>query len=699
MRLYLIALFFGLALTPWAKASTFDWPSAACSGTLQACVTAAASGDEVQINTQAVIAENITISNKSLRLFARGTAARFGLGFGITITAQTPGNQIALENLWVRGLVLATIGSANAADAAQTLTVRGMRLEAASVAAAIAVNRASGSQSDYSVNISRNVIVSKVADAPAVYIRHDSNSGDPSLNVYDNDITSVFDGINMLIGAGRGIITGNRIGRSQSTPSSLAIYGIAVEGQGGFASTANLQIARNVVFNFSKSIVVNTYTAPLDTRIINNTVAFSTSNAIETTRLPPAAAAPPAHTVRIANNVISRATCGISFVGTSTSGSSNFNFFHNMSVSNTCDGASGGANDLSGTPVFRGRYDFRTKGNSPTVDVGSNADQPSVPIIIVAVPTPDFDSRSGRLNSTVDMGAFEFTNDQSFDHYSTPANSVANRSNIDSPPVGLFSSDILQIGQFGRDFDLTPSLPGNVGAHLGTWWDATRWTIFNQNPGGTIAALRRFFVLLNLDSNSNLLHVANATNTSFNTTTLDHPELNNKPNALPIVTQRWDPDGDGSGTYNDSAIGVWYDSSVSRWKIFNQTPAGGSALSINLGAAFNVMIPNALFAAGAHAFRTPPLGVPVGVLNIDHVLLNNNECAHPFVTASYNPNSVYVPSNLLLSYNPVGDGRGNWAIERGDGLQIPAGATFHVYVDPQRSRRCQEDQLLIDGFE
>ena len=93
-----------------------------------------------------------------------------------------------------------------------------------------------------------------------------------------------------------------------------------------------------------------------------------------------------------------------------------------------------------------------------------------------------------------------------------------------------------------------------------------------------------------------------------------------------------------------------------------------------------------------------PLAVPVFVLNISHPLLNNTRCAQPYVTSAYNPNNVYVPSNVVLSYNSNPDDRGNWAIERGDGLQIPAGAAFHVYIDPQQSRRCNTE-LLSDGFE
>ena len=81
------------------------------------------------------------------------------------------------------------------------------------------------------------------------------------------------------------------------------------------------------------------------------------------------------------------------------------------------------------------------------------------------------------------------------------------------------------------------------------------------------------------------------------------------------------------------------------------------------------------------------------VLNISHPLLNNTRCAQPYVTSAYNPNNVYVPSNVVLSYHSNPDGRGNSAIERGDGLQIPGGAAFHVYIDRQQSRRC-DAQLL-----
>lgn len=68
-------------------------------------------------------------------------------------------------------------------------------------------------------------------------------------------------------------------------------------------------------------------------------------------------------------------------------------------------------------------------------------------------------------------------------------------------------------------------------------------------------------------------------------TQIDHPLTNGDPDAILIVTQNWNPEGVVAGTYNDHPIGVWYDSSDSKWEIFNQDFAAMPA-----GAAFNVLV-------------------------------------------------------------------------------------------------------------
>jgi len=683
----------GLIFVPTVQAASFNWPSAACASTLQACINAAAPGDEIEIITEAPIIETVSITNKSLRLYARGSAARFGPGRGINLTANSGNVAITLENLWFYGKVNALMGSTVAGET-QSLNMQGLRVETDSaVGNAVQSQSTAATASTYTVTLSRSKIIAKTTTLAAVRVEHLLSSGSPTINILNNQISSVYDGIQVFLGAGRTTVSANQLARTTPTlAGDGSIYGIYFEGRGTAGSSATVQILRNVISNFSSAIFGIASIASLETRVINNTLIGSTFTAVAIRR------GAPAHSARIANNLISRAQCGLDYNNSAPTATADFNFFHAVG-SNTCGGATGGPNDRTGVPLFVGGNDFRTRSGSPNHNVGSNADQPSVPII-VAIPTPDFDGRAGRVSGTVDMGAFEFGLDTSFEHLTRADNISSNFSNIaQSPQLPLFDFDVLQLGQFGRDIDTTPVLPSNLSAHLGVWWNSSRWSLFNQNISGTLALDRRFFVLLDLNSNTSHVHVATALNSLANTTTLDHPELNNRPSALPIVTQRFDPDGDGFGTYNANSIGVWYDSSVSRFKIFNQVAVFPLLPTMPVNAAFNVLIPNALFAPGSHAYRTEPLAVPVGVRFLDHPLLNNLACAHPYVTATFNPNSVYVPANLVTSFNPNADGRGAWAIERGDGLPIPANAAFHVYIDPQQSRRCGDDLIFRDGFQ
>jgi hypothetical protein len=574
----------------------------------------------------------------------------------------------------------------------QSVNLQGLRVETDSAGGSAVWANApfAAVASTYSVTLSRSTIIAQSAGLGAVRVTHTQAGGNPTFNILNNQISSVFDGVRLDLGVGRSTVSGNQVTGTSVAPNSNS--GISVRGEGAAATGATVPIFRNVVSNYSRGIVSVSVTAPLDTRVLNNTLVRSTMTAVEIRRNGPV------HNARVANNLISQAMCGIGYGGSAPTASADYNFF-NAVGSNACEGAAAGPNDVSGVPLFVGGNDFRTRFGSPNHNVGSNADQPSVPII-VAIPTPDFDGRAGRVSGTVDMGAFEFSLDTSFEHLTRADNISSNFSNIaQSPQLPLFDFDVLQLGQFGRDIDATPVLPSNLSAHLGVWWNSSRWSLFNQNTSGTLALDRRFFVLLDLNSNTSYVHVATALNSLANNTTLDHPELNNRPSALPIVTQRFDPDGDGFGTYNANSIGVWYDSSVSRWKIFNQVAVFPLLPGMPVSAAFNVLIPNALFAPGSYAYRTQPLAVPVGVRFLDHPLLNNLACAHPYVTATFNPNSVYVPANLVTSFNPNADGRGAWAIERGDGLPIPANAAFHVYIDPQQSRRCGDASIFRDGFE
>jgi hypothetical protein len=80
------------------------------------------------------------------------------------------------------------------------------------------------------------------------------------------------------------------------------------------------------------------------------------------------------------------------------------------------------------------------------------------------------------------------------------------------------------------------------------------------------------------------VHRAAPGNISANSTYLDNDLINGDPNVVLYITQNWNPGG-GDGTYNDHAIGVWYDDDRRRWAIFNQDLA-----AMPDGSAFNVVV-------------------------------------------------------------------------------------------------------------
>ena len=80
------------------------------------------------------------------------------------------------------------------------------------------------------------------------------------------------------------------------------------------------------------------------------------------------------------------------------------------------------------------------------------------------------------------------------------------------------------------------------------------------------------------------IHRATRENILGNWTYLDHPLINDNPNAILYVTQNWNPGGEGGG-YNDHPIGVWYHTDRSKWAIFNEDRA-----AMPVGADFNVAV-------------------------------------------------------------------------------------------------------------
>ncbi len=215
-----------------------------------------------------------------------------------------------------------------------------------------------------------------------------------------------------------------------------------------------------------------------------------------------------------------------------------------------------------------------------------------------------------------------------------------------------------------------------------------QWCIFNQ--GGSSASMpvgAAFNVFIPSAGSHVFVHTATSgTGGNIgcpwnNCTYLNHPMLNNNPNAIFLVTQNWNPGGGSSGVYNNDAIGVWYDSSRSRWAISNL-----NAVAMPNNASFNVVVADPTGTAFVHTATSGniPTGFPHTTV-IDHPSLNGNPNAIVLVTSNLNPGggtSTDYNHEIGVGYDSI---QNKWAIFNKGGGAMPVGASFNVLIPDTRA--------------
>ncbi len=191
---------------------------------------------------------------------------------------------------------------------------------------------------------------------------------------------------------------------------------------------------------------------------------------------------------------------------------------------------------------------------------------------IVAIPL------GADFNVTVSPAA----NVQTFLHDSTAANNDFNWTTINNAVSNGNANAIL----FTTPNWNPPGQPGVYHDHtLGVWYTGlNRWAIFNQDLAAMAAGPSFNVRGVPGVKATEYVHDATAANIVSNWTVLNHPLLNNNPNAIVQATQNWNPGG-GGGVYNNRHIGVWY--TGTRWAVFNQNLA-----AMPVGASFNISISN-----------------------------------------------------------------------------------------------------------
>lgn len=138
--------------------------------------------------------------------------------------------------------------------------------------------------------------------------------------------------------------------------------------------------------------------------------------------------------------------------------------------------------------------------------------------------------------------------------------------------------------------------------------EAGRWSGFWEDTTQTVLPAWGYHLMI-LDPTVDLIHTASASNTANQTTYLDHPSLNGKPDAALLITHNYNHDL-VNPIYLPHNTGVRYDTSLSRWAIFNQDNE-----PMPLGVSFNVMIGTRQAAAApttaAPTIVTPPTVRPI----------------------------------------------------------------------------------------
>lgn len=243
----------------------------------------------------------------------------------------------------------------------------------------------------------------------------------------------------------------------------------------------------------------------------------------------------------------------------------------------------------------------------------------------------------------------------SFRHVSDTNNTVLNRTTLDHPAI---NGDPNAIVLFSGTWTAIYNTEIN-----GIYYDPSvqRWKIYNQGgPSQIMTVGVKFNVIVPQTSNkyATFVHKSDPGNTSTYITTLNHPGINNNPNAIVFVTSNYNPGG-GSGVYNDHNIGVYYNGT--KWCIYNEDKN-----ALPNGAAFNVL---------AFELNTPTI--------------INNPLTTTDVKVFPNPASVHDPITVTLDDQLQGEVR----------ITLHAGNGTCVYDETiLKTNGRKSHQLQIDGI-
>ncbi len=168
------------------------------------------------------------------------------------------------------------------------------------------------------------------------------------------------------------------------------------------------------------------------------------------------------------------------------------------------------------------------------------------------------------------------------------------------------------------------------------------------------------------------IHTATSSNSSGNVTYINHPDLNSNPSAGLVFSHVWNPGGSG-GTYNNKVTGLRYNSSSSRWAIYNEDLSG-----ITIGSSYNVYIANPanVITHVSTLANQGSFGASSTVID-DSGFNNLNPGPYAVMSNYYNPSSVYNTQNYGFYYDLSLNRR---TIYEEGANPIPTNAAFKILI-------------------
>ena len=268
------------------------------------------------------------------------------------------------------------------------------------------------------------------------------------------------------------------------------------------------------------------------------------------------------------------------------------------------------------------------------------------------------------VNSTFNILVADETQSTVFQHTARPYNISNNWTALTHPDLDGNPNARIMVTQILID---TASNTYND-REVGVFYNGSKWAIFNQNmdamPNGAS------FNVLILNNDNSVLHTATSGNIVAATTRIDHPSLNNNPDAIIYVTQNWNGGG-ASGVFNTARVSTYYSPSANKWTIYTENQS-----SMVLDSKYNIY-----FGSPSFVHQTKADNISADLTRFDNPLINLVSDASLFVLHTWNPfGSGTVVHNKRVGIYHNGS---IWGIYNQDGSVMPENIYFNVAVAPK----------------